>query len=206
MGGLDHLARRQVLYELQIGFQEIVGWEFLALDPLHVTKDAILNFALIVGNHVKAQFDCTASAVGVLNSRDFLTDPGVDTELFLEFTAQGIPRLLALLDLSPGKLPFQGHHLVTRALADQDFAILQNQGRNDPFDLWAAALSVAHCLAFLHLLARSFQVCAHYGGAVLHQFAIFGREGSGKVTVDIEFANHASLNKDGNHDLRLGFR
>src|SRR5437879_5095282 len=67
------------------------------------------------------------------NACDFFTDPRINPQLFIEFAAQRVPRLLAFFDLAAGKLPFQRHGLMPRPLAHQNFVILQNQSRNHAF-------------------------------------------------------------------------
>src|SRR5262249_53903871 len=60
-------------------------------------------------------------------------DLGSDTEFLVQFPAQGIAGLLALLDFASGELPFQRHGLMPRSLADKNFARFPDEGRDDSF-------------------------------------------------------------------------
>ena len=94
-------------------------------------EDAVLNLSLILADDVEAEFDHSAIGILVLNPCDLIADRGDDPELFFQFAAQRVARLLTLFDLSAGELPLERHGLVSRALANQELAILFDEGCDD---------------------------------------------------------------------------
>ena len=48
----------QLSYQLQIGFQEIEGWQLAANGPAHVFENPVLDFAFVLAHRIEAQFDC----------------------------------------------------------------------------------------------------------------------------------------------------
>jgi hypothetical protein len=66
----------------------------------------------------------------MLNALDFVADGRQYPEFLFQFAAQGVARLLALLDLAAGELPFERHGLVPCALTHQQLAVLHDQPCN----------------------------------------------------------------------------
>jgi hypothetical protein len=121
------------LHQLEVGFEKIEGRELVAVGPLYVAKYTILDFAPEVANYVEAKLDRAAVLVLMLNARDLFPNFRVDAQFLIQFTPQGIPRLFTRFNLASGKLPLQGHGLVPRTLANQDSALIHNQGSDHAF-------------------------------------------------------------------------
>ena len=77
------------------------------------------------------------------------TLPG--SEFFVQFPAQGIARLLAFFNFSPGELPLQRHGLMSRALAHQQLAVFHDEARDHALHIvdtsGGVALAVCSALA-----------------------------------------------------------
>lgn len=123
---LDDLSVRQVFYQSQVCFEEVEIRQVLAVGPLHIFKNAVLDLAFVFVNDVKPQFHRASTFVVVLDAGDLFADSGVYSKLLIQFSPQGISGLLTGFDLAPGKLPFQRHDLMSGTLADQDLAVLDD--------------------------------------------------------------------------------
>jgi hypothetical protein len=69
----------------------------------------------------------------VADARNLVSDDSTDPQLFFQFAEEGVAGLLALFDLAPGKLPFERHGLVARALTDKHLTTLPDEGRDYAF-------------------------------------------------------------------------
>src|SRR5208283_1449560 len=127
---LDNLAGSQILDQCAVGLEEIEVQQFFPAYPADFAKNTVFDFALVLVYFKKAQFDRAAARVFMMNAGDFITDGGFDSEFFFEFAAQGIARLFAFLDLAAGEFPLERHHLMARALACQNPAIVHDQSSN----------------------------------------------------------------------------
>jgi hypothetical protein len=125
--GLEQFAGGEVADESAVCGEEFVVGEFFEPYPLQLVEDFVLQLAIEGRDREELQVDGSAVAVVVADSSDALSDPGVDAQFFLEFANEGLFRAFALLDLSAGKLPLQGHRLVGAALADQDQSVANQQ-------------------------------------------------------------------------------
>ena len=85
----------------------------------------------------------------MLDTGNLVADGGRNAELFFQFTAQGVARLLALFNFSAGKFPLQRHRLVPRALAHQQLSLLHNEPCDHALHFSAASsffpTSMAQC-------------------------------------------------------------
>ena len=138
---LKAVFRQRVAYQRQIGFQEI---KLRKLSGSAHCMSLNIRFSispLILRGLRRTATPPAAVRILVLNARDFVADGGLNSQLFLQFAAQGVARLFAFFDFAAGKLPFQRHGLMAGPLADQELAVLHDQCRYNSLHDWAAVLA-----------------------------------------------------------------
>ena len=74
----------------------------------------------------------------MLVADDFAVDLGFDGEFFPKLTDEGGAGLLAMFDLAAGELPFEFMPRATLALADEDPALLFDDGGNDDHEKFSS--------------------------------------------------------------------
>src|SRR5258708_15968677 len=77
----------------------------------------------------------------MLHAGNLIADRRLDSQFFFQFPTQGGAGLFAFFNFRGGKLPFQWHGLVRRALAHQQLAIFFDHGGDDPFHKLAAVVT-----------------------------------------------------------------
>lgn len=80
----DQLARRKVVHEREISFEEVEFWEVLRKRPLDVLEYPILDLFLIIPHLEESQLNHTAVGILMLNPGDFVADDGIDSQFFIQ--------------------------------------------------------------------------------------------------------------------------
>ena len=154
--------------------EEVVGGQSAEGRPLQGVEDVVVQLSGEVVYHEELKVDGGTVAVAVTNLRDAASDDGLDAELLLEFTDEGLLGSLTVFDFATGKLPFEAHGLVWAALADEDFGaaglvggLAQDQGRGHQPNRFAAR--VAASVQFANTLFHVGVYLSSLGYAALQQ-------------------------------------
>ena len=85
-------------------------------------------------NIVEPQLHRIAAGILMKESRHFIPDDRLNSQFLIQFASQRIARLFAIFNFSAGEFPFQRHHLVARALANQNFPVFPDEGCDNALD------------------------------------------------------------------------
>ncbi len=113
----------------------------------------VLNLTVKLADGEELEIDGAAMAIIVADSSDRGTDNRLDTQFFAQFACQCLLCAFARFDFAARKLPFERHHLVATALADEDLALTHNEARSYEAKSgtwrtgWGAALRVFHTIS-----------------------------------------------------------
>lgn len=126
-----NLSFRKLFHQFDICFKKIELRQLRRVRPLHIAKNAVLDFTCELPHQKEVQFKSRPAAVSVANGGQASTNFRQNAKLFFEFAIKRGPFFFSRLDLTSRELPFERHGLVPGALADQNFVICNDQSCDD---------------------------------------------------------------------------
>lgn len=129
----EQLAFREIADESEIGGEKVVFRQVAELNPAHLVKDLVLDFAGELPDGEELQINCAAVPVIVANADYGMAYDGVNAQFFLKLAGQRLLRALTIFDFPAGEFPFKRHHLVRAPLTNENLAVTNDKsGRYKP--------------------------------------------------------------------------
>jgi hypothetical protein len=117
---------------VQVGWKEIVTLQVPPVHPEHSFERQIPRHLVHAGAEKENFHRIPHLGISVLYACHHIADIGRDSKLFPQFAFECLLRRFAGAHLSAGKLPPMCEYRVGQPLANQDSAVLLNNGRHYP--------------------------------------------------------------------------